>query len=144
MTLPKKAPREPKSKPAPLLVKARQLRQNLRARAKKNGIDPQAVPSADILHSWLRSEEPFTCHYFGTLVKLKDLNVDHKNPISEEGSNDIENLCITSRRTNKAKGAFSYEEWLVLTTFCEAFPEGGRYLISRLISGFMVSRRKVK
>ena len=130
-----------KSEIDPTLAYARRLRQNLRARVKNRGMDPTDVPTAVELYHWLKSEEPLTCYYSGNKVTLSVLNVDHKEPLGLGGSSAISNLCVTTSRMNKAKGAFTEGEFRDILIFCKKWPLGGKYLFSRLLKGFMVGRK---
>lgn len=52
------------------------------------------------------------CYLCGKpIVKEKDFNLDHRQPISRGGRNDPTNWMPTHKRCNSDKGALTYEEW---------------------------------
>lgn len=127
----------------PLLKYARRLRQNMRARVKKVGGDLNEVATANEFYEWLQNQEPFKCYYSGNSVTFKQLNIDHIEPLGLGGSSKFDNLCVTSSRMNKAKGSFTEKEWRYLMDLGTISQTGKNYLMSRLLAGFMTSRREI-
>ena len=62
--------------------------------------------------SRLYCEQDARCAYCRTMLSEK-FHVDHKQPVSRGGKNDIENLQFTCPRCNIQKGAMTHEEFLV-------------------------------
>jgi 5-methylcytosine-specific restriction endonuclease McrA len=137
---PLKKPRRKRDKIDPNLVFARRLRQNLRARAKSSEhLEVEDVPSADDLYTWLKSQTPLTCYYTNRGIKLSEVNIDHKTPVSLGGTNDISNLCVCHKSVNKAKGSFTEAEFFKLLSVFEG--NAKEYLMSRLRRGFICARK---
>lgn len=100
-------------------------------------------PSTAELTAWLKNQQPFVCYYFNTPVEPFDLHIDHKVPVTLGGSNNLENLCITSSKVNRAKGQFTEKEFKELVEFCHRNPDAKDYLITRLLVGGRVGRKSL-
>ena len=58
------------------------------------------------------------CCLCGKLIKKKnEYNIEHLQPLSRKGANDISNWRIAHKKCNSQKGALTFEEykqWLIL------------------------------
>ena len=127
-------------------AKAAAFRSNCLARADKHGIDRANVPMPKEIEAWLLTYETkietsrkrlyLRCEYTGELIKLSDIQIDHRNPISRGGSFGIENLAITSGKTNQHKGELLDSEFSQLLTLLNQFePIAKNNVLSRLRRG---------
>lgn len=51
------------------------------------------------------------CAYCGQPITLKEMQIDHVNPIDRGGTNDIDNLYPACRMCNFYKGTYKLEEY---------------------------------
>jgi len=116
----------------PLRYKAGNIRGALLRNCSKHDIDRDTTPSIDEIKKWLKNQEPYTCYYSGEKVTLKNMNIDHKQPVSRGGDNKLENLCVCSASMNRAKGNMTEEEFVKLLKFIESFEDGGKGILKRL------------
>jgi len=58
------------------------------------------------------NSEILTCHYCGTVVRVRRAHLDHKKPIARGGTNRRSNLAFTCAACNLAKGKKTEEEFL--------------------------------
>ena len=126
--------------------KAANFRNNCLYRADKYGIDRANVPMPKEIEAWLLTYEAkietsrkrlyLRCEYTGELIKLSDIQIDHRTPISRGGSFGIENLAITSGKTNQHKGELLDSEFSQLLTLLNQFePIAKNNVLSRLRRG---------
>lgn len=128
--------REDIKKSDPLLHKSRQLQSNWRGRAKKYGLDISFKASE--IKTWLESQKPFKCYYTGEAVEEDSLGIDHKTPISRGGTFDFDNMVVTSKYVNGAKGDMTDEEFWELLNVIVKWEDKGKSLLIRLrVSGSM-------
>lgn len=88
----------------PILLRARSLRSSLLRR-----IDPElkhTTPTIDELFNWL-NREYYICYYSLEELQLKDLTIDHIQPLTKGGDNSLDNLCFASASMNRIKGPLS-------------------------------------
>jgi 5-methylcytosine-specific restriction endonuclease McrA len=116
----------------PLRYRAGNIRGTLLRACSKHGIDRQTTPTIDQIHDWLKSQQPYKCYYSGEPVKEKDMNIDHKQPISRGGDNKLDNLCVCSGAMNRAKGNLTEFEFKELLRFISGWEDGGKELLKRL------------
>jgi HNH endonuclease len=112
-------------------AKAANFRNNCLNRADKLGIDRANVPMPKEIEAWLLTYEQqietnrkrlyLRCEYTGELVKIADIQIDHRTPISRGGSFGIENLAITNGKTNQHKGSLKKSEFLELLQLLDGF-----------------------
>ena len=127
--------------------KAATFRGHCLTRADKHGIDRVNVPMPKEIEAWLllnyeakieisRKRLYLRCEYTGELVKLSDIQIDHRTPISRGGSFGIEILAITSGKTNQHKGELLDSEFSQLLTLLNQFePIAKNNVLSRLRRG---------
>jgi hypothetical protein len=126
--------------------KAANFRNNCIGRADKLGIDRVNVPMPKEIEAWLLTYESrlevsrkrlyLRCEYTNELVKMADIQIDHRVPISRGGSFGIENLVITSGKSNQHKSDLTDIEFLQLLALLNQFdPYSKNNVLSRLRSG---------
>lgn len=126
--------------------KAATFRNNSLGRADKLGIDRANVPMPKEIEAWLLTYESrlelsrkrlyLACEYTGELIKLSDIQIDHRTPISRGGSFGVENLAITSGKSNQHKSELLDFEFLQLLALLNSFdPKAKNNVLSRLRSG---------
>lgn len=132
-------------------AKAANFRNSCLVRADKLGIDRVNVPMPKEFETWLmtyqqsieiyRRQYYLRCAYTGELVKLSDIQIDHKTPVSRGGSFASANLAITSGKTNQHKGGLTDSEFLKLLDLLNTFDDKGKNnVLSRLRSGWRVAK----
>jgi 5-methylcytosine-specific restriction endonuclease McrA len=122
--------------------KAKQFRSNWRRRAINNGIDPNTVPTTIEINNWLHTKYPFVCEYTGKVLG-NDFGVDHKVSIFRGGTFSLDNLAITSKQINGAKGDLTEEEFRQLLNLISNWEDQGTRLLRRLTwSNSMFQRSK--
>lgn len=137
-----KAYRAFKKKEDPLFWKSHQLRSNWAARAKKLGVVAK-LPSAGEIRDWLNKQRPFSCYYTGVEIKDSDIGLDHKIPIARGGSYDLNNIVVTSKIVNGAKGDMTDLEFKQLLKLISKWEDGGKSVLIRLrASGGMFKKGK--
>lgn len=113
--------------------KAANFRNNCLVRADKIGIDRDNIPMPKEIEAWLLTYEQqievnrkrlyLRCEYTGELIKLADIQIDHRTPISRDGSFGIENLAITGAQNNQRKGSLTSVEFLELLRLLDGFDQ---------------------
>ena len=130
------------------LWKARQLRSSFLTRLKKVSGDEYKtrmveVPTASEIEAWLHEKVPYVCLYSGDEIPEKSLEVDHNIPVSREGSFNIDNLVITSKLHNRAKGDLTGEEYCQFMELLQTWPEKAYWsVLNRLIQSTYIYRKK--
>lgn len=114
----------------PVRYKAKTLRGSLQRIAKKRQLD--YVPEIDEIKNWLLEQKPFKCFYSGVGLTLKTFEVDHKIAVSRGGTNEFDNLCICSKKMNRAKGNLNADEFFQLLDLIKDWPDKGEGLLKRL------------
>ena len=119
----------------PLLVKARDYRGRLLARARNENLDiKDTTPTTQELEAWFKGQ-PIECYYSGVPLTLKEITVDHKLPVSRGGDNSLDNLCISSHHMNTAKGKMTDEEFRALLVLVRSWEDEGKSILTRLKQG---------
>ena len=127
-------------------AKSANFRNNCLARADKHGIDRANVPMPKEIEAWLLAYESrlevvrkrlyLRCEYTNELVKIADIQIDHRTPISRGGSFGIENLAITSGKINQRKGSLDQYEFLALMCLINTFESAAKTdVLTRLRRG---------
>lgn len=86
--------------------RARELVRSQRYQAKKD----RFIPSTELI-SGLWHEQEGRCYLCTAPLDRNKINVDHKTPVSQGGSNDEENLGLTCATCNKEKHGKSVEQY---------------------------------
>ena len=126
--------------------KAANFHNNCLDMADLNGIDRATVPMPKEIEAWLLTCESqlevnrkrlyLRCEYTNELAKIADIQIDHRTPISRGGSFGIENLAITSGKTNQHKSELTSDEFLELLDLLNSFDVVAKTnVLSRLRSG---------
>lgn len=71
---------------------------------------------------WLWSQiqlNAIPCLYCRAPIDVISMQLDHKTPFRRGGGPELSNLQIICARCNRAKGSFTYEEYLVLVAFMD-------------------------
>ena len=127
-------------------AKAATFRGHCLPRADKLGIDRDNVPMPKEIEAWLLTYESrlevvrkrlyLRCEYTNELVKIADIQIDHRTPISRGGSFGIENLAITTAQSNQRKGSLLQSEFLELLQLLDSFePVAKTDVLTRLRRG---------
>ena len=127
-------------------AKASNFRNNCLTRADKLGIDRANVPMPKEIEAWLLTYESqlevsrkrlyLRCEYTNELVKIADIQIDHRTPIGRGGSFDVENLAITSGKINQRKGSLNQHEFLALMCLINTFESAAKTdVLTRLRRG---------
>ena len=82
------------------------------------------------------------CEYCGCKLTRKNLNVDHKMPVSRGGSFDGDNLAYVCDKCNKAKAELSYDEFKALLTLIKTWNDGGKYILKQLRAASLAFRKR--
>lgn len=104
----------------PLLLKARNLRSSLLRRISPELKD--TTPTVQELYKWLNAPH-HTCYYSLQDLKIEDLTVDHKIPLTRNGTNELSNLCYCSASMNSIKGELTEEEFREFLELCKKWDE---------------------
>ena len=131
-------------------AKAANFRNNCLARADKHGIDRANVPMPKEIEAWLLTYESqlevsrkrlyLRCEYTGELVKIADIQIDHRTPIGRGGSFGIENLAVTTAQNNQRKGSLTQSEFLKLLAWLDLNgfePAAKKDILTRLRRGYI-------
>lgn len=110
----------------PLKLKAQRARTNMRNRDKT-----LPVPTSAEIEAWLKAQ-PMVCAYTGARVTPAILNIDHRQPLDRGGTNDLVNLCVTTKAVNGAKGNMTEGEFRSLLALTASWDDNGKKLLSRL------------
>jgi len=132
-------------------AKAATFRGHCLTRADKLGIDRANVPMPKEFDAWLLTYESrlelsrkrlyLRCEYTNELVKIADIQIDHRTPISRGGSFGIENLAVTSGKTNQHKGSLLQSEFLELLDLLGSFePAAKTDVLTRLRRGAVIRK----
>lgn len=137
--------RKLKKKQDPSFYKSHQLRSNWKARARSLGVEPLGLPSAPEIRAWLDSQKPYKCYYTAENISEKDIGLDHKVPIARGGTYSLDNVVITSKAINGAKGQMTEEEFRQLLKLISYWEDGGKNLLMRLkASGHIFKTKQCK
>lgn len=120
----------------PIVWKSRILRSRLLQAEKKNSPNSKKIPTAKDLQKWFEEQFPLHCYYTNEALSIYDINVDHKQPLTRGGTNDIDNLCVTSSHLNSAKGKMNEKEFKELLELISTWEDSGASLLSRLKQGW--------
>lgn len=121
--------------------KASQCRSNWRARAKKAGIDLVIVPTRAEIEEFINSQGTVKmCYLTDSMVKLEDVELDHKVPINRGGTFSLDNVGITSKHLNSAKGIMTDEEFKSLLQCIHTWEDEGMGLLKRLVASNNIYR----
>jgi hypothetical protein len=126
-------------------TKASRCRSSWLARARKVGISKEEVPTRAEIQKVLEElcYSGLICYYSRLqFFNPKYLEIDHKQPISRGGSFKLDNICITTKRMNSAKGDMTEKEFLSLLEVISTFEDKGNSVISRLVSSNNKFRKK--
>jgi 5-methylcytosine-specific restriction endonuclease McrA len=114
--------------------RAASFRTSSLARAKVLGISNDNVPSPSEIREWLGLQMPFTCYLTDTLIPKGSIEIDHKIPISRGGSFNFNNLGLTTKWFNNAKGDMLEAEFRELLEVVRLWPDKGHRVLARLVA----------
>lgn len=77
------------------------------AAQKKNGTK---VTGAQLEN--LRNKQGGKCYYSGATLTLKNVSLDHRQPLSRGGEHCMENVVLCTRQINRMKGQMTEQEFL--------------------------------
>lgn len=132
-------------------AKAANFRNNCLTRADKHGIDRANVPMPKEIEAWLLTYESrlevtrkrlyLRCEYTNEPIKIADVQIDHRVPISRGGSFGIENLAITTAQSNQRKGSLIAAEFKELLSLLDGFePVAKADVLTRLRRGAVIRK----
>lgn len=114
--------------------RAASFRASSLARAKTLGVMASDVPLPIAIREWLLRQFPLTCYLSNTIIPRDSAELDHKIPVSREGSFSLENVGVTTRYYNNAKGQMTEEEFRGLLGLLSTWEDKGKNLLLRLIA----------
>jgi len=124
--------------------KSQNFRSHSLSRAKKAGHDVKKIPMPKELVEWIarqpiiekRKRIYFSCYLTQELIPIAKIELDHRVPISRGGDYSADNLGITSKRMNAAKGNRTEQEFKSLLELIAGFDEVARKsIIADLYAG---------
>jgi len=126
-----------------LKSKAQAFRSHCLARAKKAGHDKTSIPMPKQIAEWIarqpmiekRGKLYFSCYLTNDLIPVAKIEIDHRIPVSRGGDYSTDNLGITSKRLNAAKGTRTEQEFKQLLGLISDWDDKGKSLIGDLYAG---------
>ena len=126
-----------------LKSKATYFRGHCLARAKKEHHDKSTIPMPKDIAAWIaqqlqvekRKRFYFVCYLTGECVPVAKIEIDHKTPVARGGNYGLDNLAVTSKRMNCAKGTRTEEEFKQLLELITVWEDGGKSLLADLVRG---------
>jgi len=123
--------------------KSQNFRSHCLARAKKAGHSTASIPMPKDIAAWInrqpmiekRKRLYFSCYLTNDLIPIAKIEIDHRVPVSRGGSYSLDNLGITSKRINAAKGNRTEQEFKALLEVIAGFHDGGKSIIADLYAG---------
>lgn len=112
------------------------------ARAKALGVVVSSVPMPSEIKTWLRDRFPLRCYISGTEIPRDSAELDHKVPVARKGGFSLDNVDVTTRFYNNAKGKMTEEEFRGLIALVSTWEDKGKDLLLRLISSNNRFKRK--
>ncbi len=112
----------------PLKLKAKTVRNGMLRRSTL----PAPMPTE--IEAWLKGQ-PLVCHYTGVELPVDDFSVDHKEPLERGGTNDLQNLCLTTKEMNTTKGTMTESEFKQLLSLVGGWADEGRMLARLRMAG---------
>jgi 5-methylcytosine-specific restriction endonuclease McrA len=122
--------------------KASQARSSWRTRAKKFGLNLDEVPTRVEIQEWLEAQDPIRCYLSGSFISNEVMELDHKTPLSRQGSLKLENCGITSRYFNNVKGTMTEKEFRSLLKTVSKWADKGDALFKRLMASNHIYRKR--
>ena len=122
--------------------KASRLRSAWRARAKKIGISPDTIPTREEIQEWIEALIPFKCYITGVPLTKSEIEVDHKEATSRGGGFGLDNVGLTSKYYNSAKGDMSEKEFKQLLKLIDTWKDKGKSVLKRLRTSNNIFRRR--
>ena len=106
---------------------------------KRNGTKLIREEMIDALQNAL---EKGICNYCNETLLASIASIDHKVPISRNGTSEWENLQIICKSCNTAKGSLTGEEFDAILKVMKEYPEAKKEILKRLkYSGNIYGRR---
>jgi hypothetical protein len=122
--------------------RASSFRSSSLARAKLLGKPTSSIPMPIEIKIWLRERFPLRCYLSDTIIPRDSAELDHKDPVVRGGSFSFENIGITTRYYNNAKGRMNEEEFRSLLNLIQSWEDKGKDLLLRLIASNNRFRRR--
>ena len=106
-------------------------------------MNPNDVPTRVEIQDWLESQLPlpFKCYLTGDDIIKSLIEADHKQPVSREGTFKLENIGLTSKQLNAAKGNMTEKEFRQLLSFIGKWEDEGKGVLARLRTSNLMYRR---
>jgi len=123
--------------------KSQNFRANSLSRAKKAGHSTSSIPMPKAIAEWInrqpmiekRKRLYFSCYLTNDLIPIAKIELDHRVPVSRGGSYSLDNLGITGKRWNAAKGNRTESEFKELLELISVWDDKGASLIADLYAG---------
>ena len=129
--------------------KAKNLRGRWLALARKVSYPSDKVPTGPEISDYLWNSLKFECgdpylpdYYGGSIFNLDTIELDHKQPISKEGSFGLENIAITCRYFNQLKSNLTEPDFKKLLDLLRTMDEPKSLTNRILASGRIYARRR--
>ena len=122
--------------------KATQARSSWRSRAKKYGLNLDDVPTRIEIQQWLEAQDPIRCYLSGSFISNDVMEIDHKIPLSRDGSLKLNNCGVTTRYYNNVKGNMTEKEFRSLLKTVSKWDDKGQSLFKRLMSSNHIYKRR--
>ena len=81
------------------------------------------------------------CPYCKIELTESNIGLDHKQPVSREGSHLFDNLVLCCKSCNMIKGALSEDEYRAVLQLVDTWQDKGKYLFSRLRSAGTIYKK---
>ena len=122
--------------------KASQARSSWRNRAKRYGLNIDEVPTRIEIQEWLEKQDPVRCYFTGGFISHEVMELDHKIPLSRQGSLALKNVGITSRYYNNVKGSLTEKEFKSLLRCVSKWEDKGESLFKRLMASNHIYKKR--
>lgn len=115
---------------------------NQKKRARKAGV-VLTYDLADIRSLIHKAFEWGACAYCACVLTVKNVSMDHDEPVSRGGPWELDNLVVCCIRCNQIKGNMTGHEFLTLLRWAQdnLGPSARESLLSRLRAGGAICRR---
>lgn len=124
------------------LYKADSLISSYQRRAKKLGVKYTYLTSRAEYAKIVEEKLKGRCEYCDTKLNRSNLEVDHKIPISRDGSFNEDNLAYICHTCNSSKGEMTDVEFKALRKLIANWDDKGQYLLKRLRAAALVFKRR--
>jgi hypothetical protein len=123
--------------------KAQNFRVHCLARARNNNHNMESIPMPKVIAAWLEIQPQiiksgrlyFYCYLTNDLIPVDKIEIDHLVPVVRCGNYSTDNLGVTSKKLNAAKGIRTEKEFKALLDLIASFDDKGKSIIADLYRG---------